>query len=455
MTLSAISPGALRRLPALLRQRGAAYLRDTWDSLRLDLADSSPAYRRLALLGYGLALLLIGALLGSELAGNRLPLALFTTSGYQRTLQLSVPIAAPPIYLLGWVAGWALILTGASDCRKRIFLPVAGYFVLAWLSGSGIAYIQGSRGFLLWLLPLLLLTIRLLSGRLAFWRARPGLEFLLWASVLSAFPLSRSGDSATVAASVYSSLAGVYIVGLPFWFWLGVDGADGVLKSANGLWESLGQVLGQELQRLAAPLTGLLAGLALLLTFVARPVWILPVVALAFALAGTGLARLRGRRAHQPWHFLLGVAFRAIAIAFFLYLAVKNIDTDINSIALHLAGLPPAAAFGLLLLYDIFTAGTRFANVDGRWLPRRARLLIYLGVIVLSAAFAFLALNVYDVERGAAHDLVVRNISFVTYAGLVLGGLWLLAVNSRRAWREALAYPVTGKVTGEADEQPQ
>jgi hypothetical protein len=436
MTPSPIPSAGLLRLPGFLRQRFAAYLREMGASLRLDLADFSPAHRRLALVGYGLAIFLIVALVVFELAGTSLSRIEFTSSGYQRTLQLSVPVAMPSIYLLGWVAGWALVLTGASDCRNRIFLPIAAYFTLAWLSGSGIAYAEGSGGFLLWLLPLLLLAARSVSGRLALWHAHPGLEFLLWAISLAAFPLTRGGEDAQLAASVYSSLAGVYIVGLPFWFWLGVDGADGILQSANGLLGVLRQTLGSRLDRLAAGLTGLLVGLALLLTFVDRWLWVLPVVAVMLALAAVGLARLRGRGPSQLWRFLLWVALSAFVFAFFLDLAVKEIDTNINSIVLHLAGLPPGAVFGLLLLYDICTAGTRFAGVDGRWLPRRGRVLIYLGAIVLAAAFAFLALNIYDMERGAPHDLVVRNISVVTYAGLVLGGLWLLVARGRRAWRE-------------------
>jgi len=448
MTPSPIPSVGLLRLPDFLRQRFTTYLREMRESLRLDLADFSPAYRRLALIGYGLAIFLIVALVVFELAGANLSRIVFTSSGYQRTLQLSVPVATPSIYLLSWVAGWALVLTGASDCRNRIFLPIAAYFTLAWLSGSGIANTEGSGGFLLWLLPLLLLFARIVSGRLVIWHARPGLEFLLWAILLAAFPLTRGSEDAKVAASVYSSLAGVYIVGLPFWFWLGVDGADGILQSANGMLGALRQTLGNRQDRLAGGLTGLLVGLALVLTFVDRGLWMLPVVVVLLALAAVGLARLRGRGPTMPLRFLLWVAFSAFVFAFFLDLAVKEIDTDVNSIVLHLAGLPPGAVFGLLLLYDICTAGTRFAGVDGRWLPRRGRILIYLGAIVLSAAFAFLALNVYDMERSAPHDLVVRNISVVTYAGLVLGGLWLLLARSRHVWREAASLS-SAEVSGQ------
>lgn len=426
----------LRRLPDFLRQRFTAYLREMWASLRLNMADLPPAYRRLALIGYGLALLLIVAMVVFEMAGENLTRIQFSTSGYQRTLGLSVPVAMPSIYLLSWVIGWALLLTGASDCRNRVFLPVALYFTLAWLSGSGIANAQGSEGFLLWLLPLLLVFARAVSGRLTVWHTRPGLEFLLWVVLLAAFPLTWGrGDDVTLAASTYTSLAGVYIVGLPFWFWLGVDGADGILQIANALLETLRQALGSKQDRWAAGLTGLVVGLAFVLIFVDRGLWALSVVIVLLALATVGLARLRGRGPALPWRFLLWVAFSAFIFTLFLDLAVKEIDTDVNSIVLHLAGLPPGAVFGLLLLYDICTAGTRFAGVDGCWLPRRGRVLIYLGAIVLSAAFAFLALNIYDVERSAPHDLVVRNIGVVTYGGLVLGGLWLLIARSRGVWR--------------------
>jgi len=445
MNLSSRASVGLVRLPGLLRQRFVAYLREMWLSLRLDMAELAPAYRRLARLGYGLALFLILALVVFDLVGADLPRSDFLSSGYQRTLHLSVPVAAPPIYLLGWVIGWALVLTGASDCPKRIFLPVAVYFVLAWLSGSGIAYSEGSTGFLFWLLPLLLLAARAVSGRLSFWHNRPSLEFLLWACLLAAFPLTQGGGSTAQASSVYSSLAGVYIAGLPFWFWLGVDGAGGVLQTANGLLGSLRQALGARLERLAVPMAGLLTALALLLTFTDRTLWLMPVVLLALVLAVWGVARLRGRGPAQPWYFLLWMVFSAFVFAFFLDLTVKDVDTDVNSIALRLAGLPPSAVFGLLLLYDIFTAGTRFAGVDGRWLPRRGRVLIYLGVIVLSAAFTFLALNVYDLERSAPHDLVVRNISFVTYLGFVVGGLWLLIARARRVWREPASLHSTGE----------
>ncbi|HRJ42861.1 MAG: hypothetical protein KJZ86_13660 [Caldilineaceae bacterium] len=424
----------LRRLPGFARQRFLAYLAEMWDSLRLDLRDLPITYRRLALLGYGLALLLILALFIFDLAESRLPRTEFATSGYQRILHLSVPAGAPSLYLLGWVTGWALLLTGASDCRKRIFLPIALYFTLAWLSGSGLANAEGSEGFLLWLLPLLLLGLRVVSGRLSFWQKRPGLEFLLWAVCLAAYPLSQGIDGQRQAASLYTSLAGVYIVGLPFWFWLGVDGAGGVLQTASGLLASLRQALGGRSDNLAPGLILLLAGAAVGLAFVDRPLWALPVVLLLLAAATLGAARLLGRGRIGARRYLLWLIFSAFVFTLFLDLTVQEIDTDVNSIVLGLAGLPPAFSFGLLLLYDIFTAGSRFAGVDGRWLPRRARVLIYLGVIVLSAAFTFLALNVFDVERSAPHDLVARNIGVVTFGGLVLGGLGLLFVRGRSIW---------------------
>lgn len=449
-SVTSLTPGGPAALPGLLRRRVVAYLQEMWASLRLDLADLPPAYRRLALLGYGLALLLILALGLFELVGAWLPRTEFATSGYERTLHLSVPAAAPPLYLLGWVVGWALLLTGASDCRKRIFLPIGAYFTLVWLAGSGIANAEGNSGFLLWLLPLLLLGLRAVSGRLAFWRSAPGLEFLLWAAALAAYPLSRGSDGPTQAATLYTSLAGVYIAGLPFWFWLGADGAGGVLQTANGLLAALGQALGERLERLTGRLVGLLAGVSLLLAFVDRPLWALPVGLLLLGLAGVGIGRMLGRGPDSPRRYLLWLIFCAFVFTAFLDLTINDIDTDVNSIALRLAGLPPGISFGLLLLYDIFTAGARFAGADGRRLPRRSRVLIYLGVIVLAAAFTFLALHVYDVERSAPHDLVARNIGTVTLGGLVVGGLGLLLVRGRRLWRVAPAS-ITAPITGGDD----
>lgn len=451
-SVTSATTAGLAALPRLLRRRVVAYLQEMWASLRLDLAGLSPAYRRLALLGYGLALLLILALGLVEMAGAGLPRTQFATSGYQRALHLSVPSLAPPLYLLGWVVGWALLLTGASDCPKRIFLPVGAYFTLVWLGGSGIASAEGNSGFLLWLLPLLLLGLRALSGRLAFWHNAPGLEFLLWAAALAAYPLSRGSDGPTQAATLYTSLAGVYIAGLPFWFWLGADGAGGVLQTANGLLAALGQALGERLRQLSGWLVGLLAGVSLLLAFVDRPLWALALGLLLLGLVGVGIGRLLGRGPGSARRYLLWLIFCAFVFTLFLDLAIHEIDTDVNSIALRLAGLPPGISFGLLLLYDIFTAGARFAGTDGRRLPRRSRVLIYLGVIVLAAAFTFLALNVYDVDAGAPHDLVARNIGTVTLGGLVLGGLALLLVRGRRLWRDAPAPTPPSPFTGGNDD---
>ena len=111
------------------------------------------------------------------------------------------------------------------------------------------------------------------------------------------------------------------------------------------------------------------------------------------------------------WALGLLLAGRLTARAASLFLAISLIlpvltlgwsqpfrQTDLTTVALSAAGvaanvLPAAFIFVGLAAYDVLNFGVRYANVDGRVMPRGGRVLMYFGVVLLVTAFTMFYLN--------------------------------------------------------------
>ena len=105
--------------------------------------------------------------------------------------------------------GWALLLTGASDCRRRVFLPVVCLFIFEVLILNGGARAPLALTVLVLGLILLVVVARLLAPSLRYWREFAMVEFLFWAVIvglLTAYPWLSSGEVSRVVESLSGTL---------------------------------------------------------------------------------------------------------------------------------------------------------------------------------------------------------------------------------------------------------
>lgn len=73
-------------------------------------------------------------------------------------------------------------------------------------------------------------------------------------------------------------------------------------------------------------------------------------------------------------------------------------EADLTTAVFAVAGattgvLPATLLFVGLAAYDVLNFGARYANADGRVMPRGGRMLIYFGVILLVTGFTLFFLN--------------------------------------------------------------
>jgi hypothetical protein len=312
----------------------------------------------------------------------------------------SVPVAAMVSSSLSLALGWAFLLTGATDCGRRVFLPVAAVFFLQWVlfvgRGGAVAAFLGFGG----LLVLGVVTVaRLFSRRSLRWRQYPLVEFSAWLALmlLVVAEVLWAKSPRIAALDLETALSFPQILSMPFWVLLGVEAVDAAA--------TLARVLATRLQGwLREGWYKLLVFLVLL----ARP-------AVSFALVlndgGWWGIDLLVSLLLVLWALGLLLAGRLTARAASLFLAISLIlpvltlgwsqpfrQTDLTTVALSAAGvaanvLPAAFIFVGLAAYDVLNFGVRYANVDGRVMPRGGRVLMYFGVVLLVTAFTMFYLN--------------------------------------------------------------
>ncbi len=103
----------------------------------IDLSGLSRSQRGLIWLGYGSVLFFLVVGLFFELVGASLPHVQFDIPNTSEGLSARELVAIPMLVLgaesIAFILGWSLVLTGASDCSRRIFIPVMGLFILQLL----------------------------------------------------------------------------------------------------------------------------------------------------------------------------------------------------------------------------------------------------------------------------------------------------------------------------------
>lgn len=433
---------------------GRGWIRENWQNTVVDVNSLSRQLRWLTIFGYGAVLFFVAAFILFEFVGDALPRLYFPVDGLSADDVIEMgytSYGALALFSLTTVLGWGLLLTGASDCRRRVFIPVFAFYMIVLMLTSfwGEGREDGS-GAAFQCLDILLLIFAFgfgvavaITRRLAFWSRYPLIEFVGWSGLTALHMLLSwgSAESQVAIGNGFVIMAGMLaVVALPFWFLLGMDAAAAINEYAYFATHRVQAVLAPRTFRWLVPifvLAELIAGFLLVGNdndngigiVVCAPLLLLAILVLAVARRWTMKAA-----AITFWSAMVALLFGV-----FYALAVQG--ADVNEVLLESTRvLPPALVFTVLLLYDVMTFGTRAASTDGRIMPRSGRLLMYLGVVVLTAGFTIFIFNLVNAETGEPAGGFQKFANDATFLGLFfLGPLYLL----RTLWksRDDLVIP--------------
>lgn len=325
----------------------------------------------------------------------------------------------------GFIIGWTYVLTGATDFRRRAFLPIMGLFAiqLLFLTPIGgpltVAVFCFAGLFLLGLVGLHLFTH---SSR--YWRDFPIIEFGL---ILSGLLVSMIGmwflneTDTNTALSLNGAFSVLFLILILFWFTSGLTLINGATRLARRiviilrylftepilhaivvlvvLVRPVGTIMGVIL----TPTGNVQLGTALLLDIcISVP---LPFLLLIFAVTK------RWTSAH-----LLPLLAISLATPFFtlgMSIALfSNVDvTDRVELALEGVGLlPPLLLFVGLMSYNVLSAGTAFANEEGQYTPRSGRVLVLFGVAILITSATLFFVNMQNPDTGEP-NLTIQSLT--------------------------------------------
>jgi hypothetical protein len=416
---------------------GRAWLAENWRNTVIDVNQLPRQLRWLTIAGYGIVAVLLVLVIVLELIGAGLPQVVFAVRAFEgEDITGRVPYLVLGLFGVCNALGWAFILTGASDCRRRVFIPVVTVFVLQWL--ITISNVESEDRFFslidmpLFCLVLLFLLLFLFTRRLAIWSRYPLIEFGFWVTVMGMHMLmvGLSGESwAGTADSLLTVVTGLVLVAAPFWFWLGIDAADAVKEYAYSATHRLQLSLTPtQIRRIVPALMAVLVVAGVALVLINLPYLVVAVLVLPCLLIVSLLLFVMRRWTTTAAVRLFWVTIVVAIYSVFVILAIEG--SDINEVVLGTAGLIPAPViFTVLLLYDVMTFGTRAASQDTPMMPLSGRLLMYLGVVMLTVGFTVVMFNV---RAAGSNELVGGFKSIIETTILlslvVLGPLYLIRV---------------------------
>lgn len=367
----------------------------------------------LTLLGYVSVASLLMVQLFLELHTGKLPHVRFHDV---RGQLLSVPLPGMVFSTLAFVLGWALLLTGASDCRRRVFLPIVGVFVfhlLVLLPYADVSGYEMEGGTTLWgLLAVLLVgvpvALHFFTRRTRYWRDAPLLEFAAWLAVVLVFTaLLFGGDNLQlVAVHLYLTFYFLALFGGLYFFLSGLEVADFAVSTTGGIvtWLSY-RLPGWVIHVLVIPTTLALLFLLIVALFSAGALLfgsgntgavytttglVLLVLSLFCALPLLwGLRTLLARR----WSIWTTRTLLAYECAYFVFLAgiwlaAKTGKDFTEAVLSAINAIPPGLLFVGLMTLNVLNFGVRFANTEGRIMPRTGRVTLYFGSALLMICFA-------------------------------------------------------------------
>jgi hypothetical protein len=359
------------------------FLRRFFSNNFIDLQDLPVSLKILTIAGY---LAVFGLLLFTliiERAGERLPTIEFTMGEVTN----KVPLVIIAVSGLAFILGWAFLLTGAAAAKARIFLPVLALYALQ------LFLVSGGNLLILFLEILFFFVVLIIYGltfRTPFWHDLPGLHFFGWLGAVSAIVLLSIGTSVTnadVATALSANFAIVMLLTPLFWILLGFSTIDLGIK-AGRFFTRIAR------QRLPFPsFTALIVFVliihpvvSVLVVYLTKEPFSTVDLLISILLIPSALVVWIARRwsaATASVILALSLAAPVISVGISMAFAGK----DVTELLLKMTGLfPPTLLFVGLTTYNLFGMGVAFTGVDGRILPKRARVLLYFGTLVLVVA---------------------------------------------------------------------
>ena len=399
------------------------FLRRTIADNFIDLQGLPVSLKILTISGYLAVLGLLLFTLVVELAGDHLQNVQYMVTEEN----VKLPLVVMAITGLVFILGWAYLLTGAAAARPGIFLPVLALFALQLFL---ITPWQTKQRFLLLLFFLfealfflIVIAIYGFTFRKSFWHDSSGLHFYGWLGSVFTFVALSVGMAETnsdIAFALSGNFSIVLILTLVFWIVLGFSVID------------LGIQIGRAMTRIGLRyLPSSVFSALIMFVLIIHP----GVIALIFWLVRDGFLLLdflfsilfivgalvlwfarRWSRATSAVLLTLSLASPVVVLG----LSMAFAGQDFTELLLKMTGIfPPVLLFVGLTTYNLFGMGVAFTGVDGRILPRRARVLLYFGTLILVVATMLFLSN----ER-----IVETNQLFVEVQPLINGLLALSAL---------------------------
>lgn len=415
----------------------------------IDLEGLSFSLRLLTVLGY----VSVGGLLALTLAFELLaPQLRATTYSYTASSGEEVVKQVPGLVMLvgglGFGLGWAYVLTGATDCRRRVLLPVAGLLAVQLF-----LILPAGNAMFAWCLtaPLFVggvVAVYFFTRARRYWRDFPLVEFFVWFCALLFFGAlfwvsHRSQEEAAGALSGLFSLFG--LLNVPLWLAFGLGLVDMAVDLSGYVVTRLRRLFpGSFLRALTVFLILMRPAVAL---FIFAAEWegtILSdallldafLAAVPLLLLTVGLA-LAGRWHARSAATVLGLSIASPVFMLFMAPVVNGQDlSDLLQIILGKLGVfPPLLLFVLLMAHSVLSLGSSFADRDGRIMPRTGRVLLGFGFALLVTSFTIFSVNVRDASGALDQGFQTATDAFFGLGVLSLGPLYLLWILWKRRER--------------------
>lgn len=414
----------------------------------IDFDGLSLSLRILAILGYVSVFVLLVLTLLLDLFRNRLAMVTYTY-GVEETIR-QIPFIVLVVSGFCFVLGWAYILTGATDSRRRVFLPIAGIFALQLFF-----FLPQNNAMFLWFCTAPALIVVLVGSHFftrtrRFWRDFPLVEFFLWCCVLlfyvALFWFSR--QSATdVARDIGGMVDFLSLLNVPLWIFFGLGIVDIAISVGRAIVTTLRRLFpGEILRALTVLLVLARPAIAIFVLALDQLDTILGGVFFLDAILSTLplLALIIGAVLLRRWNTRNATTIMALSFASLVFILCmfpvlneQEIYDPMGATLENLSILPPLLLFVALMAHSVLSLGSAFANTDGKIIPRSGRIPLSFGIALLVISLTIFCVNVRDAHGQLDATFQEATNAFFSLSVVILGLPYLIWIIWRR--RDRLA----------------
>lgn len=412
----------------------------------IDFSQLSLSLKILAWGGYAAVSLLLLMTLLFEIFGARLPMVHFTAFEGSELVSKHVPTLVMIVSSLGLTLAWAYIMTGATDCRRRIFLPVLAifgaqlFFMIPFSGLDSDSFVSGLRVLpFCGTAPLLLLAVfgfYMRTHRKKAWRDYPLIEFVGWI-IISLYYLMGlwliAADRKNVAEALVASFHIMTFVALPWWFLNGLALIHAALGLGHSLTILLRRLIPNSLLRILVLFIVLVHPTVMLFTtafntspgnpselFIALFTDAVLATPLILLMLGLMIAR-RWNTKNAVMLLTLSLALPFFSAGFVAAFSGRELLNPLEMTAEGADSLAPTLVFVLLMAYNVLSLGSAFANKDGESAPRSGRVLLGLGAAILIISGTIFSVNIRDAAGELDQSFRTAIDAFFTVGVFVLG----------------------------------